>query len=688
MPTKRALIIGINTYLHMEEQYQLKGCENDARLMHSVLVNKFNFAPENIILLLSEDATLAAIHEAMAKVEQALEQDDIFVFHFSGHGGDCTVHEAFSDEATGKDNCILPCDDSEPDADGKPIYREVRDQQFSDYLSKVAKKTVYTTLIFDACYSGTMTRSSVLQEPAKARFIPPHERQVLPTQRALDQNLSAQTPLPQNPSTQMIEKGAGGWLRRSDTYTVISASRDTQKAKEWHFDIGGDTVRHGLLSFFLARSLMRSKPLSTYRDIFENVSAGVVSMVTQQNPQIEGVIDREVFGVKEVEALDFVPITKVEASLLTLGGGVAQGLRVGNIYKVYPPGAKVAHPDEYQALIQIVSIAGLSAKAEVLEHSAAIAVAARCVLFTAVKHADLFSVNVDELAQQYQQPMRNSLNQSKLVAAVDSAKGAQVTLYVCETQAKLADYLQDDAIAHLNEELQLSLSFPLYIAVDQEGNLAMRPRALDEPEALNIIVTNLEKLAKFRNVMQLNNSDSKLDVAFDLYRLNDEHNKELVNGGTAEFAEHELMAIELSNKAASHSVFFAIFWIGADKEIMHFYPRNRNSEELAAGKTLRIGNLQSKLAASLPEHHFSELGAITWKVMFASTETEFGLLSQSGMRSSGSNASLEAFDVAFTGEAAPSHSEHEDGLPVIEQDWCAINRSVVLKRTLKSRTEQ
>jgi hypothetical protein len=83
----------------MEEQYQLKGCENDARLMHSVLVNKFNFAPENIILLLSEDATLAAIHEAMAKVEQALEQDDIFVFHFSGHGGDCTVHEAMKQRA-------------------------------------------------------------------------------------------------------------------------------------------------------------------------------------------------------------------------------------------------------------------------------------------------------------------------------------------------------------------------------------------------------------------------------------------------------------------------------------------------------------------------------------------------------------------------------------------------------------
>lgn len=678
MPTKRALIIGINTYLHMEEQYQLKGCENDARLMHSVLVNKFNFAPENIILLLNEEATLAAIHAAMANIEQALEQDDIFVFHFSGHGGDCTVHEAFSDEATGKDNCILPCDDSEPDADGKPIYREVRDEQFSDYLSKIAKKTVYTTLIFDACYSGTMTRSSALQEPAKARFIPPQKRQAITTQRALDQNLS----------TQMIEKGAGGWLRRSDTYTVISASRDTQKAKEWHFDIGGGTVRHGLLSFFLARSLMRAKPLSTYRDIFESVSAGVVSMVTQQNPQIEGVIDREVFGVKEVEALDFVPVTKVEANVLTMGGGTAQGLRVGNTYKVYPPGTKVAHPDEYQALIQIVSIAGLSAQAEVLEQRAAIEVAARCVLFKAVKHADLFSVNVNELAQQYQQPMRDSLNQSKLVAAVDSAKGAQLTLYVCETQAKLADYLQDDAIVHLNEEQHSSLSFPLYLAVDQEGNLAMRPRALNEPDALNIIMTNLEKLAKFRNVMQLNNSDSKLDVAFDLYRLNDEHNKELVNGGSSEFAEHELMAIELSNKAATHSVFFAIFWIGADKEIMHFYPRNRNSEELAAGKTLRIGNLQSKLAASLPKHHFSDLGSITWKVMFASSETEFGLLSQSGMRSSGNNASLEAFDIAFTGEAAPSHSEHEDGQPVIEQDWCAINRSVVLNRTLKNRTER
>jgi hypothetical protein len=678
MPTKRALIIGINTYPYMEEKYQLKGCENDARLMHSVLVNKFNFAPENIILLLSEHATRAAILAAMESIETSLEADDIFVFHFSGHGADCYVHEAFTDEGSGKDNCILACDDSEVGPDGKKIFREIRDHQFSDYLARIAQKTPYTTVIFDACYSGTMTRSAAIGDVAKDRFIPAVTRQSTNTSERSTANLQSGTGTLQQQARPI--RGAGGWLTRSDSYTVISASRDTQKAKEWHFDVGGGSVRHGLLSFFLARGLMRAKSLATYRDVFEGVCAGVVSMVTEQHPQIEGRVDREVFGVNEIEPLDFVPVISLSGDMLTLGGGAAQGLTPGASYKVYPKGNKTAEEVDCLGIARVVSVEGLSSQAKLTEQRADIEVGARCVEFESAKAAEPLSINVKDLVEPHKALLSSKIKQSKLLKAVDSSKGAQLHARICDSKEQLEEWAGEDLLHFAKNEQNEVLDFPLWLMFEQQGSLAMRLRSLADDNAPSIIVANLEKLAKFRNVMQLENPSSKLDVEFNLYRLNNEDDKELVNGGSSEFREHELMSLELKNKAAEDSVFFAVFWIGADKEIMHFYPRNRRCEELAAGQSIRIGNLQSKLSASLPRQHFNSTGSITWKVMFANRETDFGLLRQEGMRSANAPASLEALDIAFTGEAAPTHTEHEGDSVAVEQHWCAINRSVLLKK--------
>lgn len=663
MPKKHALIIGINTYTYMEPKYQLKGCVNDAKLMTSVLVNKFNFTPENIVLLLDEQANLRAIHKAMEHFAETLETDDIFVFHFSGHGGDCKINTEFTDEGTGKDNCIIPCDDSEIGADGKPIYREVRDKQFSDWLQRVAKKTLYTTLIFDACYSGTMTRSS---EPStNVRCISSQ------TRASFHASANISAPRTQNSlPSENVPRGAGGWLTLSDNYTVISGSRDTQKSKEWHFDIGGESVRHGLLSFFLARALIRAKPLSTYRDVFEVVCAGVVSMVTEQNPQIEGAIDREVFGVKNIEALDFIPVAKVDGNKLTLSGGMAHGLQQGSTWKLYPPGSKVADDNECLGIIKVTRVGGLLSDAEIVERRAEIVVGTRCIEFQSVPSVEPFTINMASLPEPYKSDFAHKIEQSKLLKRVNSSKGAQVKALMCFSQAQLTELLPDAP--------NTVDTFPVWALVEQQDQICMPLRTATDPDALDIVYSNLEKMAKFRNVLQLHNRRSELAVESNLYRLNGDGNATLANGGTSEFAENELMSIELKNNEAEKSVFFTILWLGADRQIMHFYPRNRSCEELAAQRTIRIGSLENGLSASLPNNHVGDVGSITWKIIFSSVKSDFGLLSQEGLRSSASN--LDAFDIAFTGEAKPSHTEHSSNQDLVKLDWCAINRGFILKR--------
>lgn len=681
MPTKRALIIGINKYTYMEDKYQLKGCVNDAKLINSVLIHKFNFAPENVILLLDEAASLAKIHEAMEHIAQTLQSDDIFVFHFSGHGGDCKVHSEFTDEGTGKDNCILPCDDSEIDENGEYIYREVRDQQFSDWLKRLAQKTQYISLIFDACYSGTMTRSNEVS--TNVRCIESRGRQAqlstLGTRSNLNLQRSASTV-----ATASEPRGAGGWLSRSDNYTVMSASRDTQKAKEWHFDIGGKSVRHGLLSFFLARNLIRAKPLSTYRDIFEQVCAGVVSMVTEQNPQIEGVIDREVFGVTDIEPLDFMPVVKVDNDIITLGGGAAQGVQASAKWQIFPPGTKVAVDDECLALIEIISVDGLYCTAQIIKRFGELVAGARAIEIESAEAVESFKVDISQIPTQYKAKLEAKVKSSKLLKPVKSSKAAQVIANVCESSQQLAELLPNTP--------PYNGVYPVWVFLEPEDKLAMKPRSVNEPDALEVIYSNLEKMAKFKNVLQLDNRRSKLKVECNLLRLNKDGSSELVNGGSGEFTERELMCIELKNNEpsatedtpvaqhAGKSVFFAILWLGADRQIMHFYPRNRSCEELAAQKSIRIGSLQSKLAASLPTNHFRGIGSITWKVMFSSKESDFGLLSQEGLRSSIIPSNIDAFDIAFTGEAKPSHTEHEPDQRLAELDWCAINRGFILKR--------
>ena len=648
----------------MESKYQLKGCVNDAKLMNSVLINKFNFDPTNIILLLDEQATLSEIHKAMAHFADTLEKDDIFVFHFSGHGGDCQVHTEFTDEGTGKDNCILPCDDSEIGTDGKRIYREVRDKQFSDWLQQVAKKTLYTTLIFDACYSGTMTRSS--ESSTNVRGISSQSRG---SSRAAYIN---EPSIHHSASRNNTPRGAGGWLTLSDNYTVMSGSRDTQKAKEWHFDIGGESVRHGLLSFFLARALIRAKPLTTYRDVFEIVCAGVVSMVTEQNPQIEGAIDREVFGLKNIEPLNFIPVAKVEGHKIMLTGGAAHGLQQHSKWKLYPPGSKVANNNECLGIIKITHVGGLLSSAEIVERHAEITVGTRCVEFEAAFSAQPFTIDLQALSVPYKSDLAHKIGQSKLIKAVDSSKGAQVKAQVCYSQAQLTEFLLD--APHYVDD------FPVWALVEQQDHVCMPLRAATDPDALDIVYNNLEKMAKFRNVLQLQNQLSKLAVESNLYRLQDDGHAKLANGGISQFAENELMSIELKNNEAEKSVFFTILWLGADRQITHFYPRNRSCEELAAQQTIRIGSLENGLSATLPKDHLSDMGSITWKIIFSSVKSDFGLLSQEGLRSSENTSHLAAFDVAFTGEAKPSHSEHNNSQALIEQDWCAINRGFILKR--------
>ncbi|MEL6927542.1 MAG: caspase family protein [Cyanobacteria bacterium J06600_6] len=98
-PTSRklALLIGINNYA---DQDDLSGCLMDVELQKELLIHRFGFNPQDILVLSDRQATRANIETAFLEhLTQQAKADDVVVFHFSGYGGQVKMPLANKAEA-------------------------------------------------------------------------------------------------------------------------------------------------------------------------------------------------------------------------------------------------------------------------------------------------------------------------------------------------------------------------------------------------------------------------------------------------------------------------------------------------------------------------------------------------------------------------------------------------------------
>ena len=128
-PNKYALLVGINDYGHPESISPLAGSINDVEDMRQVLIGKFEFPPENILVLTGPQATHAAIIDAIKTHLIAKAQPgDIVVFDFSGHGSQRA--DISGGKISGLDETIVPYDSRDPqgkvqDISGTELHHSV-----------------------------------------------------------------------------------------------------------------------------------------------------------------------------------------------------------------------------------------------------------------------------------------------------------------------------------------------------------------------------------------------------------------------------------------------------------------------------------------------------------------------------------------------------------------------------------
>ncbi|KAG7654501.1 unnamed protein product [Arabidopsis thaliana] len=141
---KKALLIGIN---YPGTAVELRGCVNDVHRMQKCLIELYGFANKDIVIMIDTDKSCIQptgnnICEELKRLIASGQSGDFLVFHYSGHGTRIPPGIEDSDDSTGFDECITPCD-----------MNLIKDQQFREMVSRV-KEGCQLTIISDSCHSG------------------------------------------------------------------------------------------------------------------------------------------------------------------------------------------------------------------------------------------------------------------------------------------------------------------------------------------------------------------------------------------------------------------------------------------------------------------------------------------------------------------------------------------------------
>ena len=151
---KRALLIGIN-YLSIP-QYKLNGCINDATNIYALLIQKFGYKAENIVLMTDNQypdllPTKINIINQINRLVSLTKSGDVLFLHYSGHGTQKRAVDQNEDanlESIKLDNCICPIDFN--------VNGLILDNDLKNILVHKIPIGAKLRAFFDACYSGSI----------------------------------------------------------------------------------------------------------------------------------------------------------------------------------------------------------------------------------------------------------------------------------------------------------------------------------------------------------------------------------------------------------------------------------------------------------------------------------------------------------------------------------------------------
>ena len=338
---RRALVVGIDTYECSKcskgsELHDLKGCANDARRLGALLSENFDFG---VVRLCDSAATRQAILAHLAALAGSGDVCEEVVFCFSGHGSRIisSTHGMFE--------TLLPHDSHRCNNNKKEWgpNRDVTDREIYGWILMASKVVEHVTLIIDACRAGGIVRDL----EAQPRGVQPDSRAGVLEDKTAFLLLDPETEWRREESTGARYPGSVGgrgpvkrWRPPSDIYTLLAACRDDQFCRE--IEDSETRQMHGILSLFLTRALLQLHGPTSWRELRDRIARRVVGRNPDQEPQLEGAVDREVFGRRQLRPEAFLKVLEWAPGEVLLDGGAARGLVLGSTWHLFPPSARRA----------------------------------------------------------------------------------------------------------------------------------------------------------------------------------------------------------------------------------------------------------------------------------------------------------------------------------------------------------
>lgn len=356
--TKRALLIGINTYQPAGTTAQhpagcaygrcelgsfenLDGAVNDAQTMADVLTSpKFGFPAKQVVLLTNpalahprageivlpaEQTDRAGLLAAMQKyLVDVPRSGDTVVFYAAGHGslrsnskGTKMTDQQLNGQSIPMDNTLVPSD----------AYKggyDITDREMTQIFNEALDKGIHLTVILDTCHSGGITRG--IMAKYRDRWLPfdPRDMDEAPKLQANGQPVTPPTQRAQNPLLQ------------------FSAAQDTQTAKE----MPGGQEPHGAFTVALVEAL-EALPADTPASIVNERVQAVMenSQVPDQDPDLDTSQARRrepLFGGAAMKAgnLQTAAIGMNQDGTVTLDAGRVATVGVGSEFTSMMPNSR------------------------------------------------------------------------------------------------------------------------------------------------------------------------------------------------------------------------------------------------------------------------------------------------------------------------------------------------------------
>jgi len=258
---KKALCVGINDYPY--DGSDLKGCVNDARAWATLLIEHYDFAPEDVTLILDADATKDNMLSALRRLLTDAVEGDVLVFTNSSHG--TYLADTSGDEAR-YDQALCPYDCAE---------RLIVDDEMREMFTQLPNG-VHVTVISDSCFSGTVTRVAV------GEIIPgmamPDERRVRFLSPALRGDPVLENPWRATPKRR--EK-----YPESDMREVLLSGCNN---KEYSYDARLGDSYHGAMTYHALQVIREAEYDLTYAELHERMVPMIDDAGYPQHPQLEG----------------------------------------------------------------------------------------------------------------------------------------------------------------------------------------------------------------------------------------------------------------------------------------------------------------------------------------------------------------------------------------------------------------